>query len=636
MSLSRGERLGEQNNCWHSATGRPATVSALLGLLVLVLTTAIRAQDASAARQVLVLQSTDRGSMVFDRFTEEFRAALVRRAGAQVTLFDMVIAPPGFADAPDQPVIEFLRSLYANRPPPELVVTVGAPAAAFARRNRPQLFTGAPIVYAALEQRALQSAPLGEDESAVTVATDLAASINDILQVLPETQTVFMVSGSGAFRNLWAPTVREIAARFGGRPIFLWADGLSYEQMLQRAATLPPHSAIYYGLAGTFGSGSWQGDERTLADLSARANAPVFGLHRAWFGSGTVGGHLLNIEGLGDTTADVVMRILNGDSPRTIRIPPRTKSVAEYDARLLERWNIPETRLPPGSQVRFRAPSLWRDYRREVLGVSAALFAQMLLIGGLLYQRQARRRAETDSRRNLTLAADANRRLTVSALTSSIMHELSQPMGSILSNAEAGEMMLTSGGATPDELQAILADIRIADVQATEIIDRHRTLLRSHEFDAKPIDIRAVVRESVALIAKDAVRRQIQLAVELPRVPCTVIGDKVLLQQVVVNLMTNAMDAMANTPAEPRCVTVWDEVGPTSVKLSVRDAGSGFTTALKERLFQPFVTTKANGLGIGLTIVRAIVETHGGTIDAAENATGGAIFTVTLPLNGRL
>ena len=174
-----------------------------------------------------------------------------------------------------------------------------------------------------------------------------------------------------------------------------------------------------------------------------------------------------------------------------------------FDWRELQRWGIPESRLPPGSVVRYRAPSLWSAYRGTVLSAVGVLAVQSLLIVGLLYQRRARQRAEVDSRRNLALAADANRRVTMSALTGSIAHELSQPLSAILHNAQAGEMLVTSNRATPEVLREILSDIRTADVRASQIIERHRTMLRNRQLDTKPIDIHAVVRESVALVAHD-------------------------------------------------------------------------------------------------------------------------------------
>ena len=276
------------------------------------------------------------------------------------------------------------------------------------------------------------------------------------------------------------------------------------------------------------------------------------------------------------------------------------------------------------------APSLWQEYRLTVLSAAGVLAVQSLLIVGLLYQRRARQRAEIDSRRNLALAADASRRQTMSALTSSIAHELGQPLSSMIHNAQALQMMITANRATPDTIGEILSDIQSQGVQATQIIDRHRTMLRSHQLDRKPIDLHAVIDESLALVAHDMRARQIEATVNLSSNPCVINGDQVLLQQVLVNLVMNAMDAMAETPPARRRVTISTEVRAADVEVSVRDTGTGLPAQINGTLFTPFVTTKAHGLGIGLTIARTIVDAHGGTIDAHNNPEGGATFTVTL------
>ena len=287
--------------------------------------------------------------------------------------------------------------------------------------------------------------------------------------------------------------------------------------------------------------------------------------------------------------------------------------------------------MPAGSVVRNRTPGLWEEHKLTVLGSIGALAVQSLLIVGLLSQRRARRQAESDSRRNLALAADASRRQTMSALTASIAHELGQPLSSMIHNAEALQAMVDADRATSDTTTEILTDIRTQGIQAAQIIERHRTMLRSHQLDKKPIDLHAVVRDSRALLAHDLKSRQIEADVNLSSHPCVVDGDPVLLQQVLVNLMMNAIDAMAGDLPARGHLTIATAVRATDVQLSVRDWGTGLPPEIDGTLFTPFVTTKPRGLGVGLTIVRTIVEAHGGTIDAHNNAEGGATFTVTLP-----
>ena len=191
-------------------------------------------------------------------------------------------------------------------------------------------------------------------------------------------------------------------------------------------------------------------------------------------------------------------------------------------------------------------------------------------------------------------------------------------------------MMLTADRATPGTMGEILSDIETEGVQATQIIERHRTMLRGHQLDTKPIDLHVVIHESLALVAHEMGTRQIEATINRSSSPCIITGDGVLLQQVLVNLLMNAMDAMIATPPGRRRVTISTEVRATDVAVSVRDAGSGLPAQIDGALFAPFVTTKANGLGIGLTITQAIVEAHRGTIDARNNPEGGATFTVTL------
>jgi C4-dicarboxylate-specific signal transduction histidine kinase len=347
-------------------------------------------------------------------------------------------------------------------------------------------------------------------------------------------------------------------------------------------------------------------------------------------GAGMVGGALTPIDALSRKTADVALRLLDGAAPRSISVLPQGPGQPIFDWRELQRWGISESRLPAGSVVRYRAPSLWQEYRGTVLGTISVLAVQSLLIVGLLYQRRARQRAESDSRRSLSLAADVSRRETMSALTSSIGHELGQPLGSIVSNAQALQMMVTANRATSETIGEILTDIQTQGVRATQIIERHWTMLRGHQLDKKSIDVHAVIRETLGLVEHTMSMRQVEARVDLSPSPCVIDGDPVLLQQVFVNLVVNAIDAMAEIPPDQRRVTISSDIRASDVDVSVRDTGPGLPADRLDKLFVPFVTTKPRGLGIGLTIVQTLVNAHAGNIVARNHPAGGAIFTVTL------
>jgi signal transduction histidine kinase len=600
---------------------------ALAGLLMLG---AASGEAQPPVRQVLLLQSFDRGNMIVDQFTGNFRVELDQRAGRPVNVVQVVVGPTGFVGASEQAIVDFIRSAYLDRPKPDLVVTVSGPAAVFARKYRRQLFPDSPLLFAAVDQRYLQDAPIGENETAVAVVNDFPGLIDDILQLLPQTQHVFMVMGSGQVGRFWHHELNEQFRRFQDRLTFVWSDDLTLPEVLSRCASLPANSVIFYLTFGTDAAGAAYADEQVVDDIHAVANAPLFSRHSVYLGSGVVGGRLISIDELGRKTADAGTRILNGASPGSVRVAPQPPGKPIFDWRELQRWGIPESRLPSGSVVRFRKPSVWVEYRGTVLSVAGALLIQALLIIGLLFQRRARRRAEIDSRRNLALAADAGRRETMSALTHSILHELIQPLSSMMHNAQALQMMIAAEHATPDTIGEILSDIQAEGVVATRIIERHRTMLRSRQLQKKPIDIHVVVKECLALVAHDMTARQIAVNLNLSSKPCVVNGDQVLLQQVLLNLVMNAMDALAEMPPPLRQVTIATEVRGTDVEVTVRDMGPGLPSDIIGNLFTPFVTTKSHGLGIGLTIARTLVDAHGGTIEAANNSDGGATFTVTL------
>ncbi len=190
---------------------------------------------------------------------------------------------------------------------------------------------------------------------------------------------------------------------------------------MRRVASLPDDSAIFYIIFGTDAAGAAYADERVMAELHAAANAPLFAAHSVFLGAGVVGGRLISIDDLSRRTADAAIGILNGAPPRSVEVLRRSTSQPIFDWRELQRWGIPESRLPPGSVVRYRGPNLWSEYRGTVLIAAAALAAQ-----ALLDYRAASRASRVGSGPRSTagetcvLAADASRRETMSALTTSI------------------------------------------------------------------------------------------------------------------------------------------------------------------------------------------------------------------------
>ena len=240
--------------------------------------------------------------------------------------------------------------------------------------------------------------------------------------------------------------------------------------------------------------------------------------------------------------------------------------------------------------------------------------------------------AELEHRHHIAEVAHLNRLATTGALTASIAHELSQPLSAIMFNASAAAMILDKTPASPERIRPILADIRQDDQRAVDIIRKMRNLLHRHELTRQPLAVNPMIEETVQLMSVEAATRHIALAFEPSPANPLVAGDRVHLQQVVINLVLNALEAVALSPVDQRRVGVRAETSVDgSVTVAVCDSGPGVPADAIQHIFEPFHTTRPNGLGLGLSICRTIVEAHDGRI-WVESTDRGASFYVTIPL----
>jgi C4-dicarboxylate-specific signal transduction histidine kinase len=218
-------------------------------------------------------------------------------------------------------------------------------------------------------------------------------------------------------------------------------------------------------------------------------------------------------------------------------------------------------------------------------------------------------------------------------LASSIAHELSQPLGAILRNVEAAEMLLQDANPDLQELRDIVADIHRDDRRAGQVIERLRALLKRRQLEFQPVAVDALLQDVTSLVRADALARGVELESDTVRGLPPVRGDKVHLSQVLINLVVNAMDALADAPAARRRVALRAQNGtPGWIEFSVTDSGPGISPEAMTRIFEPFFTTKASGMGMGLSVSRTIVEAHGGRLSAENLADRGALFRFMLPV----
>jgi signal transduction histidine kinase len=370
----------------------------------------------------------------------------------------------------------------------------------------------------------------------------------------------------------------------------------------------------------------------SLNRLTSSANAPTFSFLDVFFGDGLLGGSMQSVKEGSELAAAVALRILGGEKAGNIKTPPTENALPKYDWRQMQRWGIAESSLPPGSVIYFREPRVWERYWWQFALTIALILVQAGLISILLLEHRRRQFAEVQSRQRMVELAHVNRFSTAGELTASIAHEINQPLGSILTNTETAQAILKSPNPDISELNEILGDILRDDRRASEVIRRMRSLLKKAPFELKNLDFNDVVRDTVEFISSLAVGRKVELTGLITPDALPILGDRIQLQQVILNLVVNGIDAMEDTPGENRVISIRTSRVENFAQLSVSDRGSGIPEEKLKEVFEPFFTSKAEGMGMGLSIARTIIEAHYGLISARNRDHGGVSFRIRLPL----
>ncbi len=736
-----------------------ALAAALLLLSWLLVPAAGSAPAPAPADRVLVLYSDERllpANVVGD---EVIRRTFAAKPGSRIEFYSEFLDVARFpGDEQKRRQRDFLREKYRDRPP-DLVIAGGGPALEFLVEYRAELFTGVPIVHAAVSAERLPAMRLDAKIAGNPVVRAPADTLRLALRLHPDTKMVAVVSGTLSSEHTLAEALRREAAAFGNRVQFRWLTNLSMTNLRSQLAHLPDHSVVLYLTIYRDADGTSYTPQLALSTFASASRAPIYGFYDTYLGHGIVGGEMITFEELARKAAQLAMRILAGEEPQSAARSETHVAVPMFDAREVKRWNISEKDLPPGSVLQFEDPSFWELHRRLILATISVVAIETLLIGALFAQLRRRRRAEASLRKSeetVQLAADSagtglwsanpaggkmwltertrllfgfapdetpnwdrlrgaihpddrasveravaesiatgrpfyaefrvgdgngsarwilsrghphlerngkpdtlmgasvditerkraeeerrrhaeelihlSRVNLAGELSGSIVHEISQPLGAILANTETAELHCAQTAPDMAEVLAILADIRHDSLRAGEIVHGMRTFLRRHPMELQPLDLRTLLAEVDKLAGADAALRQTKLEFQTSSELPTIRGHRRQLQQVLLNLILNGLQAMEECPVEERRVLVTTDSAPEDkVAISVVDRGHGIPPDKLDQVFTPFLTTKVAGLGLGLSICRRIIEAHGGSISIANNHERGATVRFVLP-----
>jgi len=588
------------------------------------------AADSDRPRHVLLLYAESRLLPAVVEADAAFRSTVSSSLGAPVVFHtEFLDLPPTQSPAFERHLRDLLRVKYQDVHL-DLVMAAAARALRIALDYRADLAPTAPIVFLAVD--AAGALKLPPDVTGVLLTLDWMDTLGAALRLQPETRHVVVVGGSSGIDKRFLASAQSAFAGAPARPEFTYLTDLPLEVVAAKLAALPDRTIVLLSAFSRDGAGRNLTVVEALERLVEMSRVPIYGIFGTLMGRGIVGGRLIDFEVQGARAGELALRVLRGEKLGPADIVTRNTNSYAFDSRQLRRWGLREDRLPPGSVIRFREPSLWDRYRWAVVGTLALVLLESLLIAGLVVQRAWRKRAEAEAAVQRGQLAHAQRVTAMGELAATLAHEINQPLGAIVSNAEAACRLVDPGEPKRTDLLEALGDIIDDGQRASEVIRRLRAMLRKEQPEQKPCDVNGLIVEVLGLLEADLARAGVSTELRLREGLPPVLGDAIQLQQVILNLALNAGDAMADGAGGPRRLTI-ETASLTlgTVEVCVRDTGAGVTEGDLERIFEPFVTTKASGLGMGLSISRSIVGAHGGTIRVERNPERGLSVHVVLP-----
>ena len=574
-------------------------------------------------RSVLLLHTFDIGYANNAAFARAFRAELSKQSREPINFFDASLRPTPAAGAfQEEAVANYLRASVAGQRL-DLVMTISAPAALFARRYREQLFPATPLLLAGVDKRWVQHEVLTAYETVVPVAIDPTRIVEDIVRLRPQTTNLIVVLGDSPFERLWVDELRREFQPLTDRLTLTWFNELSFAEMLKRSAALPDNSAILYLLLSVDAEGFTHSEERVLGELHEVANAPIFGAFSHQLGSGVVGGPVLSVDDVARDTASMAVRLLSGESAATITSTLLAAERPMYDWRELQRWGISEALLPAGSTVMFRQPGMWDQYQSYILGAVLIVGLQGALIAGLVVQRARRRRVELalrESEQRFRETAEQNQDLAGRLINAQEVERsrIARDLHDDLSQQLAGLGIMLSGlrrkiaraGTGPDIDQAV-----------TMLQDRTSALALSvrnfsHELHPSVLQHAGLVATLHSHCAD--VERHHHVTVKFS-------GDDhldSLSPEVSLCLFRVVQEALTNAVRHARARTIRVQLTATDegVELSVIDDGIGFDASQR------------SGSGLGLRSIDERVRLARGHLTVESRPGRGTSLVVRLPM----
>ena len=522
----------------------------------------------------------------------------------------------------------YLRSKYSGKSV-GVIVALGFAALDFVLRLRQESWSWVPVVFVMVDDDALKQLHIPPNVTGRTARVKFRDSLAAARTVAPNLQRIAIVGDSWTTQTAYRHFKDEIPVDASDLQIIDLVD-LPMRDLKKRVAVLPGNTAIIYTSIFSDGEGTSYPPVDALGYVAEVANRPIIVAAETFLGHGGVGGYVLTPTAVGKEAADLALRILDGERASDIPIAEGDVVRPMFDWRELQRWGISESRLPEGSEIRFRNPKAWQQYRAQIVATAAVLLVQSALIVWLVYEHRRRRTAEVMARNTMSELANMNRMATAGELAASIAHEIHQPLAGIAMGTGLALRFLNAKSPDLEKAKATLERMIGAVRHASDIVNSVRAMFKKDTGAKGPVDMNTIILMVLDLTRFEVQKHGIDVRTQLSPMLPSVGGDAVQLQQVILNLVMNAIEAMQS--ASHRVLSVRsDYIEANGVHVSIGDTGPGIGPQSLDQLFKPLFTTKATGMGMGLAICRSIIEAHHGRIWASPGPDKGAIFEFVVP-----
>ena len=599
--------------------------------LVALLCIACQPSDAADRRRIYFLESLSPALPAAVRTIDAFKKRLSEKTTEQFEIFvDYMESVRLPSQAHIDRTVQFLSGKYREAPP-DVIITLGRAALPFMAKYRDAIAPNVPVILTSVPSTDAQASDLS-NVFWVTTEYSFSKTIDLAHRLQPNAQNLVVVGGASEYDRKWLDLARRELQQYSDRYTIQYIANLSYAETLKEVSQLPKDTVVVMSFFFADGAGQPQVSPQVAENVAKISPAPVYSPISTNLGVGIVGGYMDSWEEEGAASADVALEILSGKPRDAIPRQNTPRHSYQIDERQLKRWGLNNSRLPSDADVRFRQFSVWEQYRWQILAIVAVLLLQSVVIAGLIIERRRRRAAEQELRQRLLEVLHLNRAAIAGTLSSSVTHDLTQPLAAIQSNADAAMIYLEQSPPNLATVKNILANIQQDDQRAANIIIHLRQLLKKRdEVETQEFDLNNVIVDTLDIVRPEALRHGVDLISYTPNGTIPVRADPIQLQQVLVNLAMNGIDAMRDRDKRTMSIST-ALIDGSSVEVSVSDTGTGIPPEKLNKVFDAFYTTKGHGTGLGLSIVRTIVQSLGGSIRAENRLEGGARFRFTLPL----